>query len=141
MTRHFTPDAFWRRVGMGPNGCWVWLGFTHKGYGRVSVRGKTKRAHRVSWELTRGQIPDGLSLDHLCRNERCVNPAHLEPVTHAENVRRGRSGVRQLARTHCPAGHPYTGANLTFDSYGYRQCRTCRNAQARSSRLRIRGVA
>lgn len=73
-----------------PEGCWVWTaGFNRYGYGTMSVRHKKRMAHRLTYELLIGFIPDGFDLDHLCRNTRCVNPAHLEPVTHGENVRRG----------------------------------------------------
>lgn len=71
------------------NGCWEWQGeLNSNGYGRVWRNNKRIMAHRGFYELHRGPIPEGLELDHLCRNKPCVNPAHLEPVTHAENVRR-----------------------------------------------------
>lgn len=73
------------------NGCWVWNGAKSPlGYGRVSRDGRWQEAHRVVYEDLRGPIPKGLSLDHLCRNPSCVNPDHLEPVTHRENLRRGK---------------------------------------------------
>lgn len=84
---------FWDRVEKR-DGCWPWQGaVAPNGYGLVnclnhSGRRSTAGAHRVAYELERGPIPDGLELDHLCRNSVCVNPAHLEPVTHQENVRR-----------------------------------------------------
>jgi hypothetical protein len=92
------------------SGCWVWQrGRDHDGYGRVSANGRTVRAHRMMYERIRGPIPVGAELDHLCRNPSCVNPDHLEPVSTAVNVRRGRQSkltlddvqeIRDLAATH-----------------------------------------
>lgn len=80
-----------------PDGCWRWhRALTSAGYGYVRVRGVLQPAHRVVYELHRGPIPEGLHLDHLCRNPPCVNPDHLEPVTETENIRRGavvRTGI------------------------------------------------
>lgn len=73
----------------GDDGCWIWRGTKSNGYGRVSVDRRLHYVHRVVYALTVGEIPEGLQLDHLCRNRACCNPAHLEPVTASENVRRG----------------------------------------------------
>lgn len=83
---------------LGP--CWLWRGYCDpKGYGYYDRRdGSTRRAHRIVYELVCGVIPDGLFLDHLCRKPSCVNPAHLEPVTHLENQRRGVGVVGEAAR-------------------------------------------
>ncbi len=137
--RLFTPE---------PNsGCWLWTGALNScGYGsfrdgptRVApVRG----AHVVSYEIYIGPVPDGLQLDHLCRVRSCVNPYHLEPVTQAENMRRGvatqRSAEVQRNKTHCPYGHEYAGANLyVFPDGKHRGCRACHaaNSLARYRRL------
>src|SRR5450755_3951408 len=74
-------ERFWARVDKQTDGCWVWTGALRTGYGTLSVSGKNVPAHRFSYELLVGIIPDGLQIDHLCRNRACVNPEHLEPVT------------------------------------------------------------
>lgn len=80
--------GFWPRVIKGPN-CWLWNGGRSRdGYGKFHHQGTHQQAHRVAYELMVGPIPDGLTIDHLCRNPWCVNPAHMEPVTAAENTRR-----------------------------------------------------
>jgi hypothetical protein len=104
-----------------PSGCWRWLrGLDGMGYGTLVVKRQTIRAHRASYEAFVGPIPDGLDLDHLCRNKACVNPAHLEPVTHSENLRRHYATV-----TSCPQGHVYDEANTYRDTSGKRRCRVC----------------
>jgi hypothetical protein len=118
-----------------PNsGCLLWMGMVNQyGYGRVKIGGQRTVAHRAAYELACGPVPDGLELDHLCRVRCCINPAHLEPVTHRENGRRGVAGQhhadRQAAKTHCPEGHPYSGANLFLRRNGYRECRACMRAR------------
>lgn len=88
------PDRVWPKVDKnGPNGCWLWTGTKARGYGQMIIAGKTAKAYRVVYELVIGPVPEGLVLDHLCRNPPCVNPAHMEPVTQAENVRRGNLAV------------------------------------------------
>lgn len=80
--------------------CWEWSGTTTRGYGRFWVGGKMVRAHRASYEMFRGPIPSGLELDHLCRNTRCVNPDHLEAVSHRENTMRGFGACANRARAY-----------------------------------------
>lgn len=91
--------------------CWIWSGYKNqKGYGALKFRGKSTLAHRAAYELLVGPIPDGLEIDHKCRNRLCVNPLHLEPVTHKENVGRGED-----MRLHCKRGHarvPHSGRCL-----------------------------
>lgn len=110
--------------------CYEYRGGRDKdGYGMFKVAGKMLRAHRYAFEMSGGFIPDGLQLDHRCRHPWCVRPSHLEAVTCLTNIRRGESGKRERARTHCAKGHPYAGDNL-YVSSGRRGCRTCSRASA-----------
>jgi hypothetical protein len=116
--------------------CWLWTAWLDRnGYGRFWLDGRNLGAHRVAYELFVGPIPAGLEIDHLCRVRNCVNPEHLEPVTTAENVRRGTSAnvIRELARdrTSCRKGHPYVEENLYIDRKGNRGCLTCKKDGAR----------
>jgi len=116
-----------------PDECWTWEGANDEGYGRFKDEGKFLKAYQFSYEFFVGPIQDGLEPDHLCRNPRCVNPAHLEPVTHRVNVLRGNSpSALHAQKTHCQKGHPFQGANLRIEQ-GKRICVTCRRASARRS--------
>jgi hypothetical protein len=128
-----------------PGGCWQWLGcLKNGGYGAFSLHYKTYGAHRFVYEFLVGPIPDGLQLDHLCRNRGCVNPAHLEPVTQQDNMLRGAAPAAQLAKqTHCKRGHPWTEENTQLytspkRNLPYRRCRICRRigAEAQTQRRR-----
>lgn len=124
--------------------CWNWTGCTARnGYGKIMTGSKldgTKRAslaHRVSYEAFVGPIPPAMEIDHLCRNRRCVNPAHMEPVTHRENGLRGVSMAAQYAkRTHCIRGHEFSGDNLRIGRYGERICIACMRERRRERTLR-----
>jgi hypothetical protein len=120
------PESLWRRTSVSETGCWLReVGLKPKGYSSFKYQGKSHRAHRLTYSLLVGPIPEGLVLDHLCRVRNCVNPDHLEPVTQKVNVSRGRAGQPQLARTHCPHGHPYSGSNLSIHKKGGRRCKEC----------------
>lgn len=131
LNRKSPHEVRWKRfVLYHPRGCWVWTGARHnKGYALYRVNNRNRLAHKFIWELHNGQVPDGLELDHLCRRRGCVNPDHLEAVTHRVNVQRGNAGEatrsRAAAKTHCKHGHPLTQENVTIYSNGVRRCRLC----------------
>lgn len=127
-------ERFWAQVDQCEDGCWYWLGGLHcEGYGRITVYGKRTYAHRFAYELLVGKIPEGLEIDHLCRNRACVNPTHLEPVTCEENVLRGVSpSAVHRRQTHCVHGHPFDVENTGYMPDGRRRCRTCDRVRARA---------
>ncbi|MFE5591466.1 HNH endonuclease signature motif containing protein [Streptomyces sp. NPDC056549] len=124
------------------NGCREWTAARVKGYGRFALNGQSGvLAHRVSYTITRGPIPYGLTLDHLCRNRACVNPEHLEPVTVQVNTLRGEAPSAYAARvTHCPQGHPYDDANTWIEKGCKRHCRTCNRDRQRALRAARRSA-
>jgi len=113
-------------------GCWLWVAGKHpSGYGLSTIDGKTTGAHRVSYTHYVGEVPNGLELDHLCRVRHCVNPEHLEAVTHAENMKRGS----RATMTHCGRGHEFTEENTyVAKGTGARNCRKCTRARANARR-------
>lgn len=126
-------SRFKEKIRVRDDGCWEWTGTVNRDYGQFWDGEKLVYAHRYSYELYIGRIPDDKQLDHLCRNKLCVNPSHLEPVAAVENVHRGLNGVlgqhHNLVKTHCPHGHTYTSENTylfreTRGGIG-RQCRIC----------------
>lgn len=123
-------DRFIEKTEPGENGCIVWTASGNgAGYGAMYIaKGKRVLAHRWSYEYYVGPIPDGLVLDHLCRNPKCVNPEHLEAVTQRVNTLRGKAPTAiNAAKTHCLLGHEYTPEN-TLIRNGKRSCRVCKNA-------------
>ena len=131
-------DYLRERIHIPETPCWVWRGYIrHQGYGVWGRKpSETREAHRRSYELLVGPIPPGLEVHHRCFNRSCVNPEHLELLTHGDNLTESRSvGVVNAARTHCVQGHPFDEAN-TYIRIGpngqrWRQCRTCRNDAVR----------
>lgn len=114
-------------------GCWEWTGsLNHGGYGQFTIDGVRHPAHRAAWMILVGPDGiDGLDIDHLCRNRKCVNPEHLEPTTRSVNLSRGIGGRWRTERiTHCPQGHPYDEENTYRDRKG-RQCRACHRTSNR----------
>lgn len=122
------PERIWAKLRVSPSGCWEWTGATTRGYGCTRMGGRDYYTHRLVWILLVGPIPEGYEIDHLCRNTRCANPSHLEPVTPAENRRREMAvRPRQLF---CKNGHPRVPENLT----GARNCKTCLREQQGAKR-------
>lgn len=142
MSHDFTPkevERFWSKVEQ-TDSCWLWLAsLSAEGrYGRFCIRGKDRRAHRVAYELLVGPIPEGMTIDHLCRVRHCVNPSHLEAVTMKVNVLRGNAFSATNARkTHCIHGHEFTPRNTSKKTNGGRRCLVCEANRARATRSLI----
>jgi len=132
-------ERFWSKVNKTET-CWLWTASTVRGYGSFGANGVVVRAHRWSYERIVGPVQPGLQLDHLCRIRRCVNPAHLEPVAQATNVRRGNGGKNWRDKTHCPSGHEYTQGNVRYYRNS-RHCRECGRLACAKSRARIAATA
>jgi hypothetical protein len=137
-----TPPAerFWAKVdGGNVSECWTWTARRLNGYGTFMLANRVAViAHRWAYEQLIAPIPEGLDLDHLCRNRACVNPWHLEPVSRGENLRRGYAarGLKAL----CSNGHPFNDINTFRRSDGGRGCRTCRNNASRAAKARTRAL-
>ena len=132
-------DRFLLKIAQQVNGCWLWIGHVRKDDGYATFYFDGKRAgyaHIFAYEYFVGDVPDGLTLDHLCHTRHCVNPTHVEPVTFAENVRRGLSfaGIN-YGKIACSQGHLLEGDNLRMEGRS-RRCRTC--AKSASQRFRER---
>ena len=122
------------RSAMTRSGCIEWTGSrTRGGYGTMNFGGLKTTAHRFAYMLRHGAIPDGYEIDHLCKNTLCVNPDHLDAVTHLENVR--RSDV--AGATHCKHGHEFTESNTYMKANGCRSCRTCNAERQRTARVKF----
>jgi hypothetical protein len=122
-------ERFWAKVRKTET-CWLWTAnLNNSGYGLFWVAGVDDKvpAHRIAYELLIGPIPEGLTIDHLCRVRACVRPDHLEPVTHRENMLRGK----HARKMHCPKGHPYDVRNTFITRRGHRECRACKQKRER----------
>ncbi|KKK91232.1 hypothetical protein LCGC14_2715050, partial [marine sediment metagenome] len=125
-------ERFWSKVARQANGCWEWRGGTSRGYGVFWLNGRLVKAHVYAYERDCGTYPKHLELDHWCRNPSCVNPFHLEPVTHRENMLRGQGPIAMRAKqTHCKRGHPFDASNTLIRKNGTRRCRICVRAEGR----------
>lgn len=142
-------DYVLERIKKNSNGCWLWQKhIIWNGYGQASFRNGDRvdkvRAHRLAYEIFKEAIPEGLVLDHLCRVRHCVNPSHLEAVTHKENIRRGETGKFPkpwLQKTECVNGHSYTPQNIYVrPDTGAKLCRKCRKETSKKYQLKLQGA-
>jgi len=123
--------SHWQRYIEGPTGpdgtpCWIWTGYVHeRGYGRVTINGERRKVHRLSWLELRGEIPEGLTIDHLCEQKLCCNPWHMDVVPASVNTRRRWDREFDSDRT-CRRGHPRTDENTYTRPNGARECAECR---------------
>lgn len=131
-------EIVWSKFVILSNGCWQWTGGVRPNrYGRQRVNNVTYQVHRLAYELAVGPIPDGLHLDHLCRNTLCINPLHLEPVTCRENLMRGIGPASvNSKKTHCNHGHPFDEINTSIKRNGHRRCRACERLRREAWRRR-----
>lgn len=131
-------ERLFSRLVFQPDGCLVWTGCRTDGYGQMGAGGRRLRVHRVMWEMFEGPVPEGLQLDHLCRNRACANVSHLEPVPQRENLLRGETiTAKHAAVTHCPQGHEYTEENTRRKKKdGTRNCRACERLRYHRNKAR-----
>lgn len=142
MSAHGTPsERFWAKV-TKTEACWLWTAFCNAdGYAKfkVGTSGPTIAGHIYAYQELVGKVPPRLELDHLCRVRACVNPSHLQPVSHLENVRRGQGGVNMRSKTHCPSGHEYSVTNTRIYK-GARACRACDRARKKPQGVTLCGL-
>lgn len=126
------------KVRVAENGCWLFEPAVKVAwYGKVKTDWGAANVHVIVWNWLRGPVPDGLELDHLCRNKACCNPDHLEAVSHKENCRRGRgpevARSRRFTQTHCKRGHEFNLVNTIYKKK-QRVCRICKREWQRARR-------
>lgn len=137
-TRARTPDQWLARLREGSkraaSGCQEWTGAKYSnGYGKVTAQGRVVLVHRLSYELNVGPIPEGLVIDHLCRNRACIEPSHLEAVPQRTNLLRGEGpSAVNAQKTQCPKGHAYDAINTRVSPSGKRVCRLCHRINQRN---------
>ena len=140
MNKSVLRERISKRTVVTETGCWEWIGAKDRyGYGRMGfqVEGELRyfRVHRISHEVFRSEIPQGLVIDHLCRNRACANPAHMEAISAKENIRRGLRA--NLAKAECPKGHPYSIVNTYTSKAGKRSCRACQRERMKKKRVDV----
>lgn len=135
-------DRFWAKVPrhLPQNVCWLWFGYINiQGYGEFYYNYGKFQAHRVAYELVRGNIPADKEIDHLCRVRHCVNPWQMEPVIRKVNLLRGEGPSAKNARkTHCDYGHPFDEPNTRITPTGRRNCRACERRKWRKRQCKKR---
>jgi HNH endonuclease len=148
-TRASFEERFWAKVSLRGSvpevrpdlgRCWAWNGTTSNGYGQIHLHDRLVYTHRVSYEMLVGPIPDGLVIDHLCRNHGCCNPDHLEPVTNKANILRGIGATAvNKQKLACVHGHPFTPENTYWYAGPHgpkRKCQTCKRGIDQRRRIR-----
>ncbi len=136
-------DRLLAKIFVQPDGCWTWQGAAQpSGYGQLWNGTRPEQAHRLSYKLFCGPIPENVEVDHVCRVRGCVNPQHLRLLSHRDNMLVGETGpARNAAKTHCDYGHELAGRNLRIATNGSRQCRLCVARRAREAKARRKARA
>ena len=139
-TRDFKRFTKYVQIPDEKTGCMIWTSARRPaGYGQFYLNGRSQHAHRLAYEHFIGPIPNGLTIDHLCRNPSCVNPTHLEAVTDRVNILRGEGlAAKNAIKTHCDHGHEFTVEN-TYWNGDMRQCRTCQKGWSKQYRTSKKG--